>query len=55
MFKDAASNDFHLKLRSAAIDAANPGDVFTGHDLDGVLRPQGTRSDIGAYEYLPAP
>jgi hypothetical protein len=55
MFKDAANGDFHLKPGSAAIDTANPGDVFTGHDFDGTSRPQGARSDIGAFEYVPAP
>jgi len=55
MFKDAANGNFHLKQGSAAIDAANPGDVFTGHDFDGTPRPQGARSDIGAFEYVPAP
>jgi hypothetical protein len=55
MFKDAADGDFHLEPGSAAIDAANPGDVFTGHDFDGTPRPQGARSDIGAFEYVPVP
>jgi hypothetical protein len=53
MFRDAANGDFHLKPGSAAIDTANPADVFTGHDLDGTPRPQGARSDIGAFEYFP--
>lgn len=55
MFKDASDGDFHLQPGSAAIDTANPEDVFTGHDFDGTPRPQGTRSDIGAFEYIPAP
>lgn len=54
MFNDAANGDFHLKPGSAAIDAANPADVLTGHDFDGTPRPQGARSDIGAFEYVPA-
>jgi hypothetical protein len=54
MFKDAASGDFHLRPGSVAIGAADPGDVFTGHDFDGTPRPQGARSDIGAFEYVPA-
>jgi hypothetical protein len=53
MFKDIANGDFHLKPGSAAIDTANPEDVFTGHDFDGQPRPQGARSDIGAFEYVP--
>lgn len=55
MFKDTANSDFHLKPGSAAIDTANPQDVYTGHDFDGTSRPQGARSDIGAFEYVPAP
>jgi hypothetical protein len=55
MFKNAANDDFHLKPGSAGIDTANPADVFTGHDFDGTPRPQGARSDIGAFEYVPAP
>ena len=53
MFKDATNNDFHLKPGSAAIDSANPTDARTGRDLEGTLRPQGSRSDIGALEYIP--
>ena len=52
-FKDVANGDFHVQPGSAAIDAANPGDLFTGHDFDGAQRPQGGRSDIGAFEYVP--
>jgi hypothetical protein len=55
MFKDAANGDFHLKPGSAALDAANPADALTSHDFDGTPRPQGARSDIGAFEYVPAP
>jgi hypothetical protein len=55
MFKDAANGDFHLDPGSPAIAAASPGDVFTGHDFDGTPRLQGARSDIGAFEYVPAP
>jgi hypothetical protein len=55
MFRDAVHGDFRLKPGSAAIDVANPADVLTGHDFDGIPRPQGTHSDIGAFEYVPAP
>jgi hypothetical protein len=55
MFHDANHGDFHLKPGSAAIDVANPADVVTGHDFDGTPRPQGAHSDIGAFEYVPAP
>ena len=55
MFKDATHGDFHLKPGSPAINAANPGDVYTGHDFDGTPRPQDGRSDIGAFEYVARP
>lgn len=52
MFKDATNDDFHLKPGSAAIDSANPTDALTGRDFEGTPRPQGSRSDIGALEYV---
>lgn len=53
MFVDVANGDFHLKAGSVAIDAADPAIVTIDRDHDGTHRPQGTRSDIGAFEYLP--
>jgi hypothetical protein len=53
LFVEPANSNFHLKLGSAAIDAAGPAGLSTGRDFDGVMRPQGTRSDIGALEYVP--
>jgi hypothetical protein len=53
MFIDGAHGDFHLKLGSAAIDAGDPGLVSIDRDFEGTHRPQGTRSDIGAFEYKP--
>jgi hypothetical protein len=41
--------DYHLQAGSPAIDKGVLVDVAT--DKDGVVRPQGTASDIGAYEY----
>ncbi len=52
LFKDAPHGDFHLQPGSAAIDAANPADAFASHDFDGTSRPQGSHSDIGAFEYV---
>jgi len=53
MFADMAHGDFHLKAGSVAIDAADPSVVSIDRDYDGTHRPQGTRSDIGAFEYVP--
>jgi hypothetical protein len=53
MFVDSAHGDFHLKLGSAAIDAGDPSLVSIDRDFDATHRPQGTRSDIGAFEYKP--
>lgn len=53
MFVDINNHDIHLKRGSAAIDAADPLDTTITRDFDGTHRPQGTRSDIGAFEYVP--
>jgi hypothetical protein len=50
MFKDFAGADYHLATGSPAIDAADPA-ATNSVDFDGVARPQGPRSDIGAFEY----
>jgi hypothetical protein len=52
LFVNAANNDYHLGRGSPAIDAAAPMQT-NSRDRDGVPRPQGTRSDIGAFEYVP--
>jgi parallel beta-helix repeat protein len=50
-FVDAAGYDLHLISTSMAIDAAD--DLYAPLvDHDGVPRPIGAQSDIGAYEYL---
>jgi hypothetical protein len=51
LFMDAVHNDFHLKLHSPAIDAADPNLLSNGHDYDGTSRPRGVRVDIGAFEH----
>lgn len=48
-FVDVASGNFHLKANSFAVDAADPLSPGTP-DFDGVARPQGTSSDMGAFE-----
>ena len=50
-FADTASDDFHLKLGSPAMNTAAPIAGVTD-DLDGVARPQGDAPDIGCYEYV---
>ena len=48
-FVNASANDFHLQSSSPAINAGAPvTKVIT--DFDGIMRPQGTAYDIGAYE-----
>jgi len=51
-FNDFAGADYHLANNSMAIDAADPA-ATNFIDFDGVQRPQGTRSDIGAFEFKP--
>jgi hypothetical protein len=50
LFINAANRNYHLAATSPAIDAgvAHPD---LGFDADGTLRPQGTATDMGAYEY----
>jgi hypothetical protein len=50
--KDPANGDFHLTTNSAAVDAADPAAIPTP-DFDGTPRPQGMRSDMGAFELKP--
>jgi hypothetical protein len=49
-FVAAAQHDFRLRAGSRAIDAGI-GLKSVLDDFDGVLRPQGLRPDIGAYEF----
>lgn len=53
-FVDAAHSDFHLQGESPAINMADPFPPSANtHDHDGNARPEGPRSDIGAFEYSP--
>jgi hypothetical protein len=49
-FVSLATRDFHLQSTSPAVDAAVTATANPDHDLDGVVRPQGAASDIGAFE-----
>ncbi|HUJ63291.1 MAG TPA: choice-of-anchor Q domain-containing protein [Kofleriaceae bacterium] len=49
---DPGNGDYHLQASSPAVDAADPS-ATDPIDYDGVSRPQGPRSDLGAFEYKP--
>lgn len=51
LFVNPAAGDFHLKAGSPAINAGM--DFGWTADFDGTLVPQGPKSDIGAYEFVP--
>lgn len=50
-YVNAAQGDYHLAAQSDAIDHGNGEPPLIDHD--GVGRPKGTTSDIGAYEFIP--
>jgi uncharacterized repeat protein (TIGR01451 family) len=54
-FVNAAINNYRLQETSSLIDAATNNVYYTGTDIAGVTRPQGTGFDIGAYELIPLP
>jgi hypothetical protein len=54
LFQDVATNDFHLKTESPAIDIGTIL-VEVTTDIEGKPRPQGTGYDIGAYETVLTP
>ena len=51
-FVDLRGKDLHLLATAAAVDAGSP-DNLPRLDIDGTLRPLGTRPDAGADEYIP--
>lgn len=55
VFADSASNDYHLKTGSPAIDLGRASyysvNAGSSPDLDGVARPQFLAFDAGAYEF----
>jgi hypothetical protein len=54
LFVDAPGADYHLAAGSPAIDQGLTLSGFD-YDKDGVMRPQGSAWDIGAYEYCDGP
>jgi hypothetical protein len=52
MLKDPTNGDYHLTVASPAVDAAD-FQATNPIDFDGTPRPQGNRSDMGAFEYKP--
>lgn len=56
-FVDAAGGDYRLQSDSPLIDAGRSSGLFPANDRQDVLRPQGTTTDLGAYEFEgdPAP
>lgn len=52
LFVDTALNNFTLQSSSPCIDAgSNNAGEFSLNDINGVLRPQGAGTDMGAYEF----
>jgi hypothetical protein len=51
-YVNAGAGDYHLTAASSAIDKGNGLPPLI--DLDGAMRPQGTTTEIGAYEFTPA-
>ena len=49
-FAGLGGDNFHLTAASPAVDTAS-SNTFPTIDFDDISRPQGTKSDIGAYEY----
>lgn len=54
LLADPASGNFKLRAGSPAIDAAMPSaGLSPATDIEGTMRPQGARHDIGAFEHAP--
>ncbi|MBI4787628.1 MAG: hypothetical protein HY782_11340 [Chloroflexi bacterium] len=52
-FVNAAGGDYHLLANSPAVDAGRNSGLFPPFDYDDVSRPQGAKTDLGAYEFVP--
>ena len=50
LFVNVDTGDFHLQAGSPCIDKAETANA-PARDIDGIQRPQGQASDMGAYEY----
>lgn len=51
-FVNPAANDYHLLSTSPAVDAGRNTGTFPPFDFDGISRPQGPNTDLGAYELV---
>jgi hypothetical protein len=51
-FVNAAANDYHLRSTSPAINAGRNTGIFPPFDHDDIARPQGVKTDLGAYEFI---
>jgi hypothetical protein len=52
IFVSPAIGNYHLTTNSQAINEGNSAQAFgVDEDLDGVVRPQGSQHDLGAYEH----
>jgi hypothetical protein len=54
-FVDPAGGDYHLRAGSPAVEGGRSVGIFPSADYDGTSRPQGARTDLGAYEYVAPP
>lgn len=52
LFVDPSSSNFHLMPASPAKNVADPASVLPKRDIDGDVRPQGGRSDMGCDEVV---
>jgi hypothetical protein len=51
LFVDSDRGDFRLTAASPSINTGAPGGASAGVDIIGVARPEGTRVDMGAFEF----
>jgi hypothetical protein len=51
-FVNPAAGNYHLTASSPAVDAGRASGIFPAFDYDGTSRPQGSKTDLGAYEFV---